>query len=160
MMRSKVPCLLEEMFTMLVWKAICKYAFSPSHDICGKTSDLALKKRKRIWKRTDTCIWTCIWKDTKSLCCTCEMNTLLINYVCVCVLVAQSCPTLCNPMDCSPPGSSVHGILQARYWSWLPFPSPGDLPNLGIKPRPPTLQAGSLPSEPHNQLYSNIKFKK
>ena len=32
----------------------------------------------------------------------------------VCVLVAQSCPTLCNPMDCSPPGSSVHGILQAR----------------------------------------------
>ena len=34
--------------------------------------------------------------------------------VCVCVLVTQSCPTLCNPMDCSPPGSSVHGILQAR----------------------------------------------
>ena len=32
--------------------------------------------------------------------------------VCVCVLVAQSCPTLCDPMDCSPPGSSVHGILQ------------------------------------------------
>ena len=29
--------------------------------------------------------------------------------VCVCVLVAQSCPTLCDPMDCSPPGSSVHG---------------------------------------------------
>ena len=37
--------------------------------------------------------------------------------VCVCVCVhmhAQSCPTLCNPMDCSPPGASVHGILQAR----------------------------------------------
>ena len=32
--------------------------------------------------------------------------------MCVCVLAAQSCPTLCNPMDCSPPGSSVHGILQ------------------------------------------------
>ena len=31
--------------------------------------------------------------------------------VCVCVLVPQSCPTLCYPMDCSPPGSSVHGIL-------------------------------------------------
>ena len=34
--------------------------------------------------------------------------------VCVCVLAAQSCPTLCNPVECSPPGSSVHGLLQAR----------------------------------------------
>ena len=34
--------------------------------------------------------------------------------VCVCVLVTQLCPTLCNPMDCTLPGSSVHGILQAR----------------------------------------------
>ena len=33
--------------------------------------------------------------------------------------VAQSCPTLCNPMDCSPPGSSVHGILQARIMEWV-----------------------------------------
>ena len=38
--------------------------------------------------------------------------------------VAQSCPTLRNPMDCSPPGSSVHGIFQARVWSGLPLPSP------------------------------------
>ena len=37
----------------------------------------------------------------------------------MCVLVAQSCPTLCNPMDCSPPGSSVHGILQARILEWV-----------------------------------------
>ena len=36
----------------------------------------------------------------------------------MCVLVAQSCPTLCDPMDCSPPGSSVHGILQARILEW------------------------------------------
>ena len=58
----------------------------------------------------------------------------------------QSCPTLCNPMDCSPPGSSVHRILQ-EYWSELPFPSPGDLPDPGIKPRSLALQADSLPSE-------------
>ena len=45
------------------------------------------------------------------------------------VLVAQSCPTLCNPVDCSPPGSSVHGILQVRILEWGPFPSPGDLPD-------------------------------
>ena len=47
---------------------------------------------------------------------------------------AQSCPNLCNPMDCSPPGSSVHEIFQARIWDGLPFPPPGDLPNSGIKP--------------------------
>ena len=33
--------------------------------------------------------------------------------------VAQSCPTLCDPMDCSPPGSSLHGILQARVVEWV-----------------------------------------
>ena len=33
--------------------------------------------------------------------------------------VAQSCPTLCNPMDCSPPGSSIHGILQTRILEWV-----------------------------------------
>ena len=41
--------------------------------------------------------------------------------VCVCARVcarAQLCPTLCNPIDCSPPGSSVHGILQARILEW------------------------------------------
>ena len=38
------------------------------------------------------------------------------------VLVTQSCLTLCNPMDCSPPGSSVHGILQARILEWVAFP--------------------------------------
>ena len=38
------------------------------------------------------------------------------------VLVTQSCPTLCDPMDCSPPGSSVHGILQARILEWVSIP--------------------------------------
>ena len=37
--------------------------------------------------------------------------------------VAQSCPTLCNPMDCSPPGSSIHGILQARILEWVAISS-------------------------------------
>ena len=39
--------------------------------------------------------------------------------VCVCVLVAQSCPTLCDPMDCSPPGSSVHRIFQTNMLEWI-----------------------------------------
>ena len=99
---------------------------------------------------------------------------------CVC-LVAQSCLTLCNPMDCSPPGSSVHedspgkntgvgchallrGIFPNQgsnpglpYCRWIlyqlshqgsqPIPSPGDLPNPGIKPGSPALPADSLPTE-------------
>ena len=66
----------------------------------------------------------------------------------VCVLAAQSYPALCKPKDCSPPGSSVHGILQARILNELPFPPPGDLPNPGIESGSPALQADSLPSEP------------
>jgi len=60
------------------------------------------------------------------------------------VLVAQWHLTLCDPMVCRLPGSSVHGILQTRYWSGLPFPSPGDLPDPGIKPPSPALQADSF----------------
>ena len=48
--------------------------------------------------------------------------------------VAQLCLTLCYPMDCKPPGSSVHRIFRQEYWSGLPFPPPGDLPNTGIEP--------------------------
>ena len=47
------------------------------------------------------------------------------------VLVAQSCLTLCNPTDCSLPGSTVRGILQVRILVWVAMPSSGDLPNLG-----------------------------
>ena len=45
----------------------------------------------------------------------------------------QSCPNICDPMGCSPPGSSVHGILQPEYWSGLPFSFLGVLPDPGIK---------------------------
>ena len=53
----------------------------------------------------------------------------------------QACPTLCDPVCCSPPGSSVHGIFQARILAGLPFPSPRDRPNLGIKPASPVSPA-------------------
>ena len=67
------------------------------------------------------------------------------------VLVSQSCPTLCSPMDYSPPGSSGHGIFQAKYWSGLPFPLQGVFPPQGSKP--PLLHllhwlVGSLPAAP------------
>ena len=62
-------------------------------------------------------------------------------------------------MDCSVPGFSVHGIFSRQeYWSKLPFPSPGDLPDPGIELRSPALQAGALPSEPPGKPQSTVTF--
>ena len=58
-------------------------------------------------------------------------------------VVAQSCPALCDPMDCSPPGSSVHEILQARILEWVAMSFSRELPDPGIKPRSPALQVDS-----------------
>jgi len=64
------------------------------------------------------------------------------------VLVTQSCPTLCDVMDCSLPGSCIHGILQARILERIPIPfSRGSSRPRDCEPRSPALQADSLPSE-------------
>ena len=57
------------------------------------------------------------------------------------IAVTQSCLTLCDPIDCRPPGSSVYGISRQEYWSGLPFPTPVDLPDSGIEPRSPASPA-------------------
>ena len=62
-------------------------------------------------------------------------------------LVAKSCLTLCDPMDCSPPGSSICGILQVRILEWVAISFSRGFPNPGIEPRSPTLQTDSLPAE-------------
>ena len=72
--------------------------------------------------------------------------------------VAQSCPTLCNPMDCSLPGFSIHGILQARILEWVTISFSRDLPDPGIEPGSPALQADALPSEPPGKLQRNQKL--
>ena len=86
----------------------------------------------------------------------------IIRHCCCCYLITLSrVPFFWDPMDCSPSGSSVHGILQARCWSGLPFPSPGDLPDSGIKPRSPALAVVFLtteaPGEP-SQAFSSVQF--
>ena len=58
----------------------------------------------------------------------------LLAVWCVCAQLLQLSPTLCNPMDCGPPCSSVMGFSRQEYWSGLPCPPLGDLPNPGIKP--------------------------
>ena len=83
------------------------------------------------------------------------LEAFLFHLLVLC-LVAQTCPTLCNTMDCSPPGSST----RQEYRSGLPFPSPGDLSNPGIKPGSLASQADSLPlshqGSPKLSLYSCI----
>ena len=75
------------------------------------------------------------------------------------VLVAQSCPTLYDPMDCSLLGSSVHGILQARILDGLPYPSPGNIHDPGIESGFPELQADCLLSEsPGKSLWYRTRY--
>ena len=73
------------------------------------------------------CLSFYFWKMEMLICCRCLV------------------PTLCDPTDCCPPGSFVHGILRQEYWTGLLFPSPGDHPHPGIELVSPALQADSLP---------------
>ena len=68
-------------------------------------------------------------------------------YVCLCS-VTQSCPTLCYPMDCNPPGSLSMEFSRQEYWSRFPFSFPGDLPNPGIEPVSPALAGGFFTTVP------------
>ena len=62
--------------------------------------------------------------------------------------VAQSCLTLCDPRTVAHQAPPSVEFSRQEYWSGLPFPSPGDLPDPGIEPRSPTLQAEALTSAP------------
>ena len=75
----------------------------------------------------------------------------------------HSCLTLCDPMNRSPPGSSVHGILQARILEWIAIPPPVDLPDPGIKPVSPVaaaLQVDSLLLSHREALVTTLAFHK
>ena len=86
----------------------------------------------------------------------------MLKYVCVCAKLLQSCLTLGDPMDCKLPGSSVHGILQARILAWVAISFSRDLFNPGIKPGSPALQADSSttepPGKPHPPSMSDHSF--
>ena len=70
--------------------------------------------------------------------------------------VAQLCPALATPWTIARQGSLSIDFSRQEYWSRLPFPPPGDLPNPGIEPGSPALKADSLPSEPPGKpIYKN-----
>ena len=66
--------------------------------------------------------------------CSVDYNRLS-NEPCESVLVVQSCPAVCDPVDCSPPGSSLHGILQAKTLVWVAIPFSRGPSQSRIKPR-------------------------
>ena len=68
-------------------------------------------------------------------------------------LVAQSCSTLEIPRTVARQAPLSMGFSRQEYWSGFPFPSPGDLPDPGIEPRSPALQANSLPTELQGKTY-------
>ena len=75
----------------------------------------------------------------------------------------QSCLTLCDPLDCSPPGSSVYGILQARLLEWVAMSSSRDLSDPEFEPESsviPALQVDSLPLNQGEKLLLKILFNK
>ena len=79
-----------------------------------------------------------------------NLNNSDLGYLC-CAKSLQLCPTLCDPMNHSLPGSCGHGIFQARNWSGSSFPTPGDLPSPGIEPASPVspaLAGGFFTTEP------------
>ena len=78
----------------------------------------------------------------------------------VCVTVAQSCPPLCNLWTMARQAPLSVGFPRQEYWSGLPFPPPGDLPDPGIEPRPPALKANSLLSVPPQKQWRQIMDKK
>ena len=67
----------------------------------------------------------------------------------------------CGPVDCSPPGSSVHGISQARILEWITIsPSPGDLPNPRMEITPPAWQVDSFTPEPPGKPSPHLKIQR
>ena len=115
-------------------------SFYLSQTLCQFYQSLYQAKKFRTKKETCNSFLVSCWKEHTQEC----------NFVCECVCgcsIAQSCPTLWDPLDCSPPGSSAHGISQARIWEWVAISSSRGSSRPGIgptSPESPALQVDSL----------------
>ena len=89
-----------------------------------------------------------------------HLQNLTGNQLSCCCLIAQLCPTLGHPWTVAWQAPLSMGFPRQEYWTGLPFPSPGDLPNPGIEARSVTSQADSLPSEPQGNMVGISKLEK
>ena len=91
----------------------------------------------------------------------CPISICLAGFLIICACVHTKllhlCPTLCDPMDGSPPGSSAHRILQARILEWVAILFSKDIPDLSIEPGSPVLQVEFLPSEPPGKSLMKVE---
>ena len=108
-------------------------------------STLVLPMNTQNWSPLEWTGW--ISFQSKGLSRVFSNSTVLTSYQRISE-VALSCPTLCDPMECSLRGSSIHGIFQTRVLEWVAISFSRALPDPGIKPRSLALQADTLPSEP------------
>ena len=90
------------------------------------------------------------------------MYIFIYIYIYIYILVAKSCLTLAPPWPVAHQAPLSMGFLRQEYWTGLPLPPPGDLPDPGIEPRSPALQADSLPTEPprRRMLCNDLKWEK
>ena len=118
-----------------LWSLYCPVDFSRLGLISLHLSFLK-KHKSQFWvkKHSVPCFGICV-----------HFYSLRLPY---CMLVTQSCLTLCDPMDCSLKGFSHHGILRGRTLEWVTIPFSWGSSQPGVEPRPPAWQVGSLPSEP------------
>ena len=110
----------------------CYLWFQLQKGVQSKTCSVFMKLNSTGVLFGAPCDWT--GKNVQGRGCVCVRVCVC---ACMCTKSLQLCLGLCEPMDCSPPGISVHGIPHAEYWSRLPCPPLGDFPNPGTESAPP-----------------------
>ena len=140
-------------FQLSVYRADLHWGCEGSKASVCQAKGEARKKQKKVfgvfWGLLDYFPWEFHFTHTIHTHTHTHTHTIYIYIKCMSAKSLQSCPTLCDPVDHSPPGSSLHGILQARILEWVAMPSSSKGPSHpGIEPASlasPALQAGSLP---------------
>ena len=122
-----------------------------SHDFNNKSQNTHTHTHTHthtyIYTYTYLHLYTCIWARVTLFRSTLQTRNRYVSDspTCAVCAVAQLCLTLFNPMDYAHQAPLAMGFSRQGYWRGLPFPPPGNLPNPGIKPGFPVLQADSLP---------------
>ena len=110
-------------------------AAEPSADTAAPADSPSVGSREP-WSRRPGAELRQHLSETRSVYCF-QLLRLGADCYTACAEPLRLCSTLCDTIDCNPPGSSVHGFSRQEHWSGLPFPSPGDLPDSGIEPTSP-----------------------